>query len=126
MGNLTTDNWFTSVPFVEHLLRDHKLTLVGTIWKNKREIPKEFVEVKHRPITSSRLGFGERITIISYVPKKERTLHNGDSIDPVSGDKNKPEIITSYNGTKGDGDQLCSLYDVARITRRWPMSILTE
>lgn len=130
--NLTTDNWFTSVPLVEHLLRYHKLTLVGTIRKNKREIPKEFVEVKHRPITSSMFGFGEHITIMSYVPKKGKnvlmisSLHNSDAIDPASGDKNKPEMITFYNGTKGgvdSVDQLCSLYDVARITRRWPMVI---
>jgi hypothetical protein len=38
-------------------LRDrHKLTMVGTIRKNKREIPAEFVAKKDRPLYSSLAG----------------------------------------------------------------------
>lgn len=36
--NITIDNWFTSIPLVTTLLRQHKLTAVGTIRKNKREL----------------------------------------------------------------------------------------
>lgn len=73
-------------------------------------------------------GFGEHMTIMYYIPKKGKNVliissfHNSDAIDPASGDKNKPEMIT--NGTKGgidSVDQLYSLYDAAQNTRRWPM-----
>lgn len=38
--NITCDNWFTSVPLAKSLLSEpYKLTLVGTIRSNKREIP---------------------------------------------------------------------------------------
>lgn len=32
--NLTTDNWFTSTDLCEKLLKDHKLTFLGTIVKH--------------------------------------------------------------------------------------------
>ena len=36
--NLTTDNWYTSVPLAEDQLK-MKVTLVGTMRKNKPDIP---------------------------------------------------------------------------------------
>ena len=39
--NITMDNWFTSCEIVKRMLEQHKITIVGTIRKNKREIPKE-------------------------------------------------------------------------------------
>ena len=46
--NVTFDNWYTSYPLVVSLLHDHKLSAVGTLRKNKREIPDEFLSVKNR------------------------------------------------------------------------------
>ncbi|XP_008181635.1 piggyBac transposable element-derived protein 4-like [Acyrthosiphon pisum] len=37
--NITFDNWFTSNNLVQTMLLSHKLTIVGTIRKNKRELP---------------------------------------------------------------------------------------
>ncbi|CAH2000087.1 unnamed protein product [Acanthoscelides obtectus] len=34
--NITGDNWFTSIPLVNELLTEKKLTYVGTLRKNKR------------------------------------------------------------------------------------------
>ncbi|PSN42458.1 hypothetical protein C0J52_18913, partial [Blattella germanica] len=110
-----------------------RTTCVGTVRKNKRELPKEFVETKRRPVGSSIFGFQEDTTIVSFVPKKGKnvilasSMHHDDTIDSSTGDKNKPEIVTFYNSTKGGVDvvdKLCAAYDVARNTRRWPMVIL--
>ena len=43
--NVTTDNWYTNIPLLHYLL-EKKTTLLGTIKKNKREIPPEFLPKK--------------------------------------------------------------------------------
>lgn len=126
--NLTIDNWFTSIPLVEKLHKDYRLTVIGTIRKNKAELPTEFSKPTHPP-GGSMFGFSKNITLVSYIPKKNKnvllvsSVHHDDKIDSASG---KPEIILDYNQTKGGVDtvdRLCSNYDVARNTRRWPMVI---
>ena len=42
--NITMDNWFTSYEIVKRMLEQHKITIVGTIRKNKRDIPKELLD----------------------------------------------------------------------------------
>lgn len=129
--NLTTDNWYTSFPLSKILL-DHKITMVGTLRKNKSEIPNQFLPNKFRPEKTSLFGFTKTTTIVSYVPKKGKSVillsthHHNNSIDPSSEDDLKPEIITFYNSTKGGVDtvdQMCGTYSVARRTRRWPMVV---
>lgn len=130
--NVTCDNWFTSYNLVKVLLNEHRLTYVGTMKKNKREIPPEFVNTRARSVYSSVFGFQKDFTIVSYVPKRYKnvilisSLHHDHVIDAETGDKKKPDIITFYNHTKGgvdNLDKLCATYDVARNTRRWPMVI---
>ncbi|XP_063924667.1 piggyBac transposable element-derived protein 4-like [Zophobas morio] len=104
--NLTTDNFFTSTELSELLLR-HKITTVGTIRKNKRALPREFVEGKNRPIGSSMFGFRDDCTLVSYIPKKNKnvllisTMHDDDLVNEATG---KPQIILDYNATKGGVD----------------------
>lgn len=69
--NITADNWFSSLEIV-HELRKRGLTYVGTLRKNKREIPPDFQANRSRPEGSSLYGFADNITIISYVPKKKQ------------------------------------------------------
>lgn len=130
--NLTVDNWYTSVPLAHRLLEDHQITLVGTLRKNKREIPVEFLPARQRPIKSSLFGFTKTCTMVSYVPKKGKsvvllsTLHNDAAIDVETREERKPEILTLYNLTKGGvdvNDKLCATYNVGRRTKRWPMVI---
>ncbi|XP_023239424.1 uncharacterized protein LOC111638032 [Centruroides sculpturatus] len=72
--NVTYDNWFTSVPLSRELLCQHNLTTVGTIRKNKRELPASFLISTGREEFSSLFGFGEdHATLISYVPKKKES-----------------------------------------------------
>lgn len=129
--NLTTDNWYTSYPLAKYLLKE-KITLVGTVRKDKREIPTNFKIPKRRPLHTSLFGFQKDATLVSYIPKKGRcvvllsTMHTDDAIDSESGDKKKPEIITFYNLTKGAVDvvdEMEASYTTARKTNRWPMVI---
>lgn len=129
--NITMDNYFTSIPLAKDLLA-MKTTIVGTLRRNKREIPEIFTSVKDRPIRSSMFGFQRNIVLVSYKPKPNKnvlalsTLHSGDKIDPDSGESVKPEIITFYNITKGGVDvvdELKSTYSVSRFCCRWPLRI---
>lgn len=128
--NVTMDNWFTSIPLAKILLKDHQLTMVGTIRKNKPEIPPCFQPKRTRDEHSTLFGFQEDLTICSYVPKKSKavlmvsSMHHDDVV--VESEKKKPEIILYYNHTKGGvdtNDQMCSNYNVGRRTKRWPMVI---
>jgi hypothetical protein len=114
--NVTVDNLFTSLSLAMWLLQN-KLTIVGTIRKNRGEIPECMLPNRNRAELTSIFGFTKETTIVSYVPKKNRsvvllsTLHHDATIDV--GDQCKPEIITFYNGTKGGVDNLdkmCAQY----------------
>lgn len=129
--NVTMDNWFVSVPMAKHLLDDHKLTVVGTIKKNKPELPLIFRSMTDRPIHSSLFAFQPKCTLVSYAPKKKKTvtllstMHQSDSIDPTS-EASKPEILTFYNLTKGGVDvvdEMKNEYSISRVSRRWPLTL---
>lgn len=133
--NLTIDNWFNSYPIIKKLKQDKNITVVGTLKKNKPQIPTEFLPKKSRKEHSSLFGFQEDVTLVSYVPKKNKavllfsSMHHDDEIDPDSGEKKKPSIITYYNQTKGGVDvvdAMCGEYTVGRGTRRWPLCIFFQ
>ncbi|XP_030745477.1 uncharacterized protein LOC115874468 [Sitophilus oryzae] len=124
--NVTADNWFSSVELIREL-RKHNITYVGTLKKNKREVPYEFQPHKDRPANSALFGFTGSESLVSFVPKKNRavllvsTMHHSNAM--VNG---KPEIVNFYNETKGGVDSLdkkCACYKTGRRTRRWPQVI---
>lgn len=126
--NITTDNWYTSLDLVK-VLKDNGLTLVGTIKKNKKEIPAEFQPARNRQVGSVLYGFTKYYTLLSYVSKKNKavlllsSMHHSIETDHFT---KKPEIIAFYNNTKGGVDamdQKCSVYSSSRRTRRWTMAI---
>lgn len=126
--NVTADNWYSSIQLVQEL--DKKgLTYVGTLKKNKIEVPQVFLADKNKEEKSVMYGFTEKITLLSYVPKKSKavllvsSMHFGPETDSDTG---KPEIIAEYNRTKGGVDtldQMCSNYSTQRRCRRWPLTI---
>lgn len=128
--NITMDNWFTSVKLADDLLAPpYNLTMVGTIRKNKREIPAEMLATKNRDPGSSKFCFDKEKVLVSYTPKKNKnvlllsTMHQGCSVSKTSG---KPEIIETYNQTKGAVDtldQMCSIMSSSRKTKRWPLCL---
>ena len=124
--NVTADNFFTSIPLAEDLLQNG-LTYVGTIRSNKAEIPAEMKPNNNREVYSSMFGFKDQVTLVSYVPKKDKsvkalsTMHHDTAVE---GEDRKPEIILHYNATKSGVDNLdylCTLYTCRRKVNRWPV-----
>lgn len=131
--NVTMDNYFTSVSLAEDMLQQG-ITIVGTIRQNKPDIPKELKASPSREVGSSIFAFKNDVTLVSYVPKRNRsvimlsTMHHDKSI-VEDHPKKKPEIITFYNSTKGgvDGmDQKVRYYTSKRQSRRWPFVLWTN
>ncbi|XP_050523011.1 piggyBac transposable element-derived protein 4-like [Daktulosphaira vitifoliae] len=94
--NITMDNWYNSIPLAIDLLKNHNTTVVGTLRKNKREIPLCFLDTKKRQLNSTMFDYDKDILLTSYVPKKNKnvllisTMHEQGVIDPES-EKRKPE-----------------------------------
>ncbi|XP_035854995.1 uncharacterized protein LOC118494664 [Sander lucioperca] len=119
--NVTCDNFFTSYELARLLLIERHLTMVGTVRKNKPELPSQ----------SSKFAFTPTVTLVSYVPKRNKnvvllsTLHMGDA-RVSAGRHAKPDIILHYNSTKGSVDNLDKLvgtYSCRRKTARWPLAV---
>ncbi|XP_028437853.1 piggyBac transposable element-derived protein 4-like [Perca flavescens] len=129
--NVTCDNFFTSYELAWRLLHDRRLTMVGTMRKNKPELPRALLDTKGHAIFSSRFAFTPTVTLVSYVPKRNRnvvllsTLHTGDARVSAS-TATKPDIILHYNSTRGGMDNLDKLvgtYSCRRKTARWPLAL---
>lgn len=127
--NVTADNWFSSIPLASFLLKKG-LTYVGTLKKNKAEIPAAFQPNSIREVGSALFGFTKELTLVSFVPSEKKavilvsSMHHDRSFD---NEVKKPTIIMDYNMTKGGVDSLdkqCANYSTARKTHRWPMRIL--
>lgn len=125
---ITTDNFFTSLQLSQKLL-DKKLTLCGTLRKNKTFIPKELFPSSSKKEYSSMFAFTKHCTLVSYVPKKNNavillsTEHDDDKVSNKESDY-KPDIVLHYNNTKGAvdaTDQMAAKYTTQRKTLRWPM-----
>ena len=126
--NLTTDNYYSSYPLAENLL-GKGLTFLGTMKKNKKEIPPEFQANKTREVQSCLFGFQYDFCMASTVPKKTKaliflwTMHSTNIIDQET---KKSRVNLDYNATKGGVDtvdQMCSSYSTSRIMRRWPLAL---
>lgn len=125
VGELPQTIFVTSVPLANYLL-SKKLTLLGTIRKNKPDTPPQ-MNLTPRPVQSSIFAFTKDLTIVSYVPKKGKMVHllsSQHDDDQISKqDENKPIMILNYNKTKGgvdNSDKLIREYSCSRRTARWP------
>ena len=102
------------------------MTLIGTIRKNKPELP----QMSNKEVKSSEFYFTSDTTIVNYVPKKNKnvillsTTHKNMKISDRT--DNKPQMLLNYNSTKGAVDtldQAINSYTCKRKTNRWPMII---
>jgi hypothetical protein len=126
---ITADNYFSSLDLARELY-NKGLTFLGTLKKNRIGVPIAFMPEKSRDVDSSLFGFDKYLTIVSYVPKKNKavllisTKHHDAYLDSKS---KKPEIIISYNKSKGGVDTLDHLIELStcrRKTNRWTFNVL--
>ena len=131
--NVTCDNFFTSLQLIQHLKND-KMTLLGTVRKNKPELPPELVTEKGRTVMSTLFAYHDDATIASYCPKKGKvvtlmsSLHSKGEVDE-NNLKKKPAMILEYNATKGgvdNADKMLRTYSTKRMTRRWPVAVFSN
>jgi hypothetical protein len=129
--NITTDNFFTSL-LLARSLKEKGLTLVGTMRKNRKEIPEQLKSHKKRELYSSQFVFNVKdgTCLVSYKAKKNRIVillssqHRDTAI--AHNIKKKPDIITYYNSTKGGvdaTDERVGTYSVKFSARRWHVVI---
>ncbi|XP_053285620.1 piggyBac transposable element-derived protein 4-like [Pleuronectes platessa] len=128
--NVTCDNYFTSYELARQLL-ERNVTVVGTVRKNKPELPPRLLAVKGRAAFSSVFAFTPAATLVSYVPRKKNrnvvllsTRHSeADVSDRADG---KPVVVLDYNRNKGGVDNLDKVigtYSCRRMTARWPLVV---
>ena len=125
--NVTCDNYFTTLELAEKLEKQ-KMTLVGTVKRNKAFLPPKFQQKKALPLYESDFCYRKDSVLISYQSKKAKnvvllsSMHNDSKID--EGEKKKPEIVLKYNQTKGgvdSMDQMAHSFTRKRKSRRWPL-----
>ncbi len=126
---MTADNFFSSYDLVSKLYAVN-FRFVGTLKKNKPEIPACFLPQKIRATNSSIFGFLNEKTLVSYVPKANKAVvlisseHHNNSVNQSN--NSKPDIILFYNQTKGSVDafdQKTEKYTCRRKTNRWPFTV---
>ncbi|KAM3618245.1 uncharacterized protein V6R79_017929 [Siganus canaliculatus] len=109
------------------LLRE-KMALVGTIRRNKPELPPQLLDACQRQPLTSWFAFTQTITAVSYIPKRGKnvillsTKHREASVSDAEHKKTK--IVLDYNHCKGavdNLDKLVATYSSRRMTKRWPM-----
>nr|CAI5819415.1 unnamed protein product [Callosobruchus analis] len=126
--SITFVNWFTSVELLQ-AMKQRGLTCIGTLKKNKKEIPPAFLPTRKREVGTAIYGYTRDITLLSYTTKINKAVlllssfHHHASVDPET---SKPDIIADYNCTKGGVDTLgekCSKFSCSRRTRRWSIAV---
>lgn len=123
--NITCDNWFSSIEIFTTMKNKYGLTMVGTLRKNKRQIPESFR--RNAAMGTTRYGYDGKNILLSFCPKQNKVvllLSSKHKSGKQCENENKPEIVDFYNRTKCGTDifdQMCANYSCARITQRWTM-----
>ena len=118
--NITCDNWFTSVPLAKRMKSSLiKLSIIGTIRKNKKEVPNSFKTASD--VGQSKFLYDEEKTLVSYTPKRNKMVLLLSTLHKKSLARLQISQKLYYNKTKGGTDtfdQLCQKYTTCRMTRR--------
>lgn len=125
--HITTDQFFTSLSLAKKLAQS-KISLLGTIRSDRREVPK----LTRQPLYSSAFYHSEDGTLLTcYQAKKNKmcyvlsTRHEFGTICHENR-KQKPNTILCYNKTKtavDTLDQMARASSVKSGVRRWPLAL---
>ena len=98
--NITANNWFTDIDLVQEL-KEKKFSYVGTLKRNKRQLPPELEVSKGRKQLSSLFGFQKDIMLVLYVPNPKKTvilvstLHVEKKLTPIQ-ESNKSYLLLHF------------------------------
>ena len=126
--NITCDNFYMSAELAENL-KKYNWTALGTMRKDKREIPAEALECTRKDENIARYFYSDGLTLCSYVAKKGKIvvlLSSGDHAERNHPRTTHPEIVEFYNGHKGGVDafnEMIKSRTCRRKTRRWPLGV---
>lgn len=126
--NVTTDNYFTSVPLANRLAA-RNTTIVGTIRSNRRELPPSCKDTGNRQRGDSRHYYSAGNTVCSFWDKGTKPvllLSSSHGVQQNTQSPAKPAIVENYNSTKAGVDNLDKLvrgYSSKRKCRRWPYGV---
>lgn len=88
--NITTDNFFTSVPLALNLLqRKNPMTLLGTMKSNRKFMPDWIKKHDKKEEYSSKFAYSKDLMLVSYYSKKKKSvilLYLSDPNDKVGDD----------------------------------------
>ena len=125
--NITCDNYFTDLGLVLELRRQ-KLTLVGTLRKNKAYIPPEFQPHRSRVENSSVFGFQDKCTLVSYVPRKHRSvillssMHHTNDIVVENAQARNYHVLQPDQRRCWCAGSVDPCLQTKRRSNRWPMA----
>ena len=126
--NITCDNFFTSVTLAKSL-KSKKTSIVGTVNKIRREVPKAIKTIK-LPLYSTRIFKNDELTLTVCQGKPSKnvrilsSVHRSIAISDTP--KKLSESVTYYKKTKSgvdNIDQMARLYTTKVASRRWPLQV---
>ena len=130
--NITCDNFFTSLLVAEKLARD-KLSIVGTMQKNRPELCKKMTESENKARYSSNFYWHDptNFLFVKYQAKEKKSVcllssrHDSADVD-TSNENKKPGMILFYSTNKvgvACFDQMARLYTTRSASRRWLVAV---
>ncbi|XP_052863613.1 piggyBac transposable element-derived protein 3-like [Anopheles cruzii] len=121
-------------------LHEKRTMTIGEVNKSCPSIPKAFKVAKRHEDSSTLVAYHESVKLISHVSKRRGlcilmsshdTGEDDEQTDKVEEETDssvapEPKLVTQYNQYKNvvkTIQQMCSMYDTSRSTRRWPLMI---